>query len=190
MSILTGNRFSPSLPRIAALESKSSAETQALLGALACSWRAAGLRVAGAVQENTPLTPGGPQTKALRDLATGGLHPVLQDLGPGSTACCVDPGGLAAACAAIQRAVQQGCDVVIISKFGKLEAERGGLLDAFGAAIEFDVPVVTSVSPRVMEEWAEFAGPLAAFVAPEIAAIERWRAALAGEREKEANAVL
>jgi hypothetical protein len=181
MTVWTVSRAGAPIPRIAAVKSVSSPETQALLGRVAGAWKAAGLRVAGAVQETAPIAPGGLPTKVLRDLTTGALHPVLQDLGPASTACCVDPGGLAAACAGIEKAVRQGCDVVIISKFGKLEAERGGLLDAFGAAIEMDAPVVTSVSPRVMEPWAHFAGSLAAFIAPELGAIESWRAALASE---------
>jgi hypothetical protein len=80
--------------------------------------------------------------------------------------------------------VRDGCDVVIISKFGKLEADRGGLLDAFAAAIEMDAPVVTSVSASAVDAWARFAGPLAVFVPPDVEAIENWRKARK-EREQD-----
>jgi hypothetical protein len=170
------------IPGIVAVKSGSSEETQALLGKLAQAWRGAGLSVAGAVQETVKLgrASGRPvgTTKMLRDLTTGVRFPVLQDLGSGSTACCVDPRGLAAACAAIETAVRQGCDVVILSKFGKLEAERGGLLDAFCAAIEMDRPVVTSVSSNALDAWERFSAGLAGFIAPDLQAIENWRAAL------------
>ena len=166
------------IPRVVAVRAASSAETQTALARLAEVWRAAGLRGAGAVQETAEIGPDARSTKVLRDLTTGERRPILQCLGPGSSACCVDPRGIAAACAGIERAVRQGCDVVIISKFGKLEAERGGLLDAFAAAMEMDTPVVTSVSASAVEAWARFAGPLAAFVPPDVEAIENWRKAL------------
>lgn len=174
----------PAAPRIVATACASSAETQALLARLARLWRVSGLRVAGAIQETAPLAPGGRPVKALRDLATGARHPILQELGPGSSACCVDPRGLAAACAAIETAARQGCDVIVISKFGKLEAARGGLLDAFAAAIDMEIPVVTSVSSSSLDAWTRFASPLAAFIAPDVEAIERWRARLARENAR------
>jgi hypothetical protein len=48
----------------------------------------------------------------------------------------------------------------LLSKFGKLEAIREGLTDAFGAAIRAEVPVLTSVSPAFEKAWAQFASPL------------------------------
>jgi nucleoside-triphosphatase THEP1 len=162
-------------PRVVAVQAASSSESQAFLARLADFWRASGLRVAGAVQETAEIEPGARPVKVLRDLTSGERHPILQSLGPGSSACCVDPRGMAAACAGIERAARQGCDVVIISKFGKLEIDRSGLLDAFAAAMEMDTPVVTSVSASAMSAWEQFAGPLAAFVPPDLAAIENWR---------------
>jgi nucleoside-triphosphatase THEP1 len=175
-------------PRILALTGGSGAEAQALLATLAETWGRAGLRVAGAIQETTQPEPGKRETKELRDIATGTRYPILQHLGPGSTACCVDASGLAAACAAIEIAVRRGCDVVVISKFGKLEAERGGLLGAFCAAVEMETPVVTSVSSGALDAWASFAGPLAAFVAPDPQAIEAWRLSLTRERPPASSA--
>ena len=46
------------------------------------------------------------------------------------------------AAAAVRRDIAAGCDLVVLSKFGKLEAGGGGLRDAFGAAIEAGVPVL------------------------------------------------
>ena len=63
----------------------------------------------------------------LRDLKTGARFRIKQDLGPGSVSCSLDAAGLASACAAIETVIEEGCDLAIISKFGKQEAERGGL---------------------------------------------------------------
>jgi len=81
------------------------------------------------------------------DLATGARIAISQDLGPGSTACNLDPGGVAMACAAAQRAIEQGADLVVLSKFGKLEAGHGGLCDAFAAAMAAETPVLTTLKP-------------------------------------------
>ncbi len=48
----------------------------------------------------------------------------FQDLGAGSTACNLDPSGFVKACEAVERAMEDGADVVVLSKFGKLEAAR------------------------------------------------------------------
>ncbi len=56
---------------------------------------------------------------------------------------------------------------IVISKFSKQEAERGGLADAFRAAMASRVPVMCAVSPDFLDEWRAFAGPLAEDVAPD-----------------------
>ena len=97
-----------------------------------------------------------------------------QDLGAGSTACNLGPSGLAQACEAVERAIEDGADVVVLSKFGKLEAARGGLCDAFRAAILADLPIITTVSPLLAEEWAQFAGPLSNKVPATMDALGAW----------------
>ncbi len=64
--------------------------------------------------------------------------------------------------------------VVVLSKFGKLEAARGGLCDAFRAAILADLPIITTVSPLLAEEWAQFAGSLSNKVPATMDALGAW----------------
>jgi hypothetical protein len=56
-------------------------------------------------------------------------------------------GGLAftGACVA-EGAIRKGVDVVLLSKFGKLEADRSRLRDAFRAAMLADIPAISAVS--------------------------------------------
>jgi Protein of unknown function (DUF2478) len=84
---------------------------------------------------------------AVRDVSDGAIFSIGQDLGPGSAACNLDPAGLAQACHAVECAIARGVDLVILSKFGKLEAQRRGLTDAFRAAFAARLPILTSVSP-------------------------------------------
>jgi Protein of unknown function (DUF2478) len=133
-----------------------------------------GVRVAGLVQTRIldPVT--GRKRIALRDLSSGEHYAISQDLGPGSVACNLDSGELAQACASVERAARAGVDLVIVSKFSKQEAARGGLADAFRAAIVAKVPIVTAVSPYFLEEWRQFAGALATFTPPDIGSLRRW----------------
>jgi hypothetical protein len=169
-------------PRIVAVQGPSNADIQDLFVNLAIMWRAAGLRVAGVLEKAAPYPAGRPASHAERvlcDIESGVRYPVNQDLGPGSTACRIDGAGFAAACCCVETAVRCGCDLVIISKFGKLEMEGGGLKSAFHAAIDAGVPIVTSVPSYAEDVWGAFAESLSVFMRPDREAIETWRSAVA-----------
>jgi hypothetical protein len=159
---------------IAALPGEDSETVQALLENFAREIVLGGARVVGVTQARIPDETTGRKKIVLRDLTTGVLYSISQDLGPGSVACNLDTGELAQACGAIEQGIARGVDLVVISKFSKQEAARGGLSDAFRAAMVAKIPVATAVSPHYLEEWREFAGPLAEFVAPQRDALLAW----------------
>jgi hypothetical protein len=74
----------------------------------------------------------------------------------------------------VQRGIAAGCDLVLLNKFGKLEAANSGLADAFRAAIEADVPVLTSVSPAHEAAWVKFATPLFITLLADPLEIDAW----------------
>ena len=165
------------LPRsapIAALPGEPSAQAQALIADFARRLSESGARVAGVTQARIIDEATGRSRIVLRDVTDGALYAISQDLGAGSVACNLDSSELALACAAIERRVTDGVDLVVISKFSKQEASRGGLADAFRAAMVAKVPVVTAVSPHYLEEWREFAGPLAEFLTHDLDALSAW----------------
>lgn len=156
--------------RIAALPAEDSVRVQSLMQAFAEELMQSGVRVGGVTQIRVAERSG----IMLRDVATGGFYQISQDLGPGSVACNLDTSELALACAAIERAARGGAQLIVISKFSKQEAGRGGLCDAFRAAMSARVPVIAAVSPHYREEWRAFAGPLAEDVVPERQALADW----------------
>ena len=156
--------------RIAALPAEDSARVQSLMQAFAEELMQSGVRVGGVTQTRVAGRSG----IMLRDVATGDFYSISQDLGPGSVACNLDTSELALACAAIERAARGGAQLIVISKFSKQEAGRGGLCDAFRAAMAARVPVIAAVSPHYREEWRAFAGPLAEDIAPERQALAEW----------------
>ncbi|MDR3461043.1 MAG: DUF2478 domain-containing protein [Beijerinckiaceae bacterium] len=160
--------------RIIALQGAESAAIQRLLAKFAARRKHEGIRVAGAVEVVSEGDGGSCGSLALTNLSDGAIIRISQDLGPGSTSCNIDPAGLAEACAAVERDIARGADLVVLSKFGKQEAARGGLGDAFRASIEAGLPVVTAVSPAMAEPWQSFAGGLSAFIQAEEARLEAW----------------
>jgi hypothetical protein len=64
-------------------------------------------------------------------------------------------------------------DIVVLSKFGKVEAVGSGLFEAFEHAIASGKPVLTSVAPKHHYAWTRFA-PDAVFIRPERAAFDEW----------------
>jgi len=150
---------------IAVVQGASSPEIQALFRRFVASLRPA-TRVAGVVEDCA--------AEQLRSLVDDRVFPLFQDLGPSSTACSLDSESLTLACEAVRRDVLAGCDLVVLSKFGKLEAERAGLAAAFAVAVETQTPILTSLAPKFDAEWRAFAAPLFVMLPPEEAAIRRW----------------
>ncbi|MBP6877041.1 MAG: DUF2478 domain-containing protein [Phenylobacterium sp.] len=88
----------------------------------------------------------------LRSLADGRRFEVFQALGRGSRACSVDAGSIVTACEAVLGDIAAGCDLVVLSKFGRLEA----------------------VAPKFDLAWSAFAAPLFVMLPPRLEAVEAW----------------
>lgn len=120
----------------------------------------------------------------LRDIASGARHSIYLAVAPTGTSCHLDARGVEAACSSVLGQVQGG-DLVVLSKFGKLEALHEGLFPAFEAAIAAGKPVLTTVSSRHREAWQAFAPDAVPIDADKAALTAWWRAgvkATAGSR--------
>ena len=146
---------------------------QALFRTLAERWRDEA-RVVGAIAEGHDLPDRVCSAGYLRSLADSARYPIFQDLGRGSQACHLAGDGAAEVASAVARDIERGCDLVILSKFGKLEAAGGGLREAFVAALEAGVPVLTSVGRAQAAPWESFAAPLFTPAAADAGEIEAW----------------
>jgi hypothetical protein len=171
--------------RIAALRSPSGASIQNILASFAEKRRWEGMRVAGVIEETRCAEAGACKNLGVRDLVSGQTISISQKLGRGSQACNLDPSGLARACALVEEAIDDGAELVILSKFGKSEAARSGLYDAFRAAIFADIPIITTVPSVMMDDWRRFAAELSEFVVGDGDALEAWWLAHGAFRLKE-----
>ena len=133
-------------------------------------------RIVGAIEEGEP---GRRRSTRLYLLSDGSSLPVFQDLGSGASGCALEPASVIEIGEAVRAGIAAGCDLVVLSKFGKMEALGGsGLVPAFAAAIEAGVPVLTSVAPKFAGEWESFASPLYVSLPAVEAALEAWWSAV------------
>jgi hypothetical protein len=175
-------------PLIGAVRGAATADIQKLLLAFAERRRREGLRVAGAIEVPAPAGACICGPLALEDLASGALFPVTLNLGAGSVACKLDAAGLAEACQSVLQAVSQGTDLVVLSKFGKVEAEGGGFLDVFNAAAGAGLPCVTGVAPPYAASFLHYAGGYSQWIGADAGSLERWWAArFKGDKVKAAE---
>lgn len=137
-----------------------------------------GLRVRGLRQEDGPATPGRAPATTLIDLANGERHCISLDLGPGAASCKVDTAAVAAVSRVLREALRDDPDLVIVSRFGTLEAEGGGFSAEMLALMEAGVPLLTVTAQKHLEAWRRFTGGAGAELPVEIGAIESWFACL------------
>lgn len=158
---------------IAAIVYTARGAADPVLAELACSLRARGCRVRGLLQEDT-LEPGGVRRMMLVDLESGTRFDISQKLGSGSSSSCVDPGGLAAASGVLRRALLDGADLIIVSRFGEVEALGGGFAAEMLQIMGEGVPLLTAVGARNAESWRKFTGGVAAELPASLDAVEDW----------------
>jgi nucleoside-triphosphatase THEP1 len=166
----------PAANRIATVVGADDPTTQALFAASVAKWRAAGLKVVGLVAETHGLADRTCRAGFLRDVVSGKMFSIYLETPPSHTSCHLDAAGVESACDQILRQIPES-DLVVLSKFGKLEADRGGLVRAFEAAIAAGKPVLTTVSSKHRDAWRAFATN-AIDLAPDHEALDRWHDAI------------
>jgi nucleoside-triphosphatase THEP1 len=121
--------------------------------------RGRGLRIGGVVEK--PAEHRGHRCDmALEDLASGEAIQISEERGAMARGCRLDLDALTRACA-LTLASLPHCDLVLINKFGKAEAEGGGFRCVISDALTLGVPAVIGVPRRNLASWRAFAGALA-----------------------------
>jgi hypothetical protein len=164
---------------IAVIAGTPSGTVQELYRAVVERWRKV-LRLAGVIAEDHGLADWNCGAGFLARIGTPQRFAMFEDRGRGPTACHLSGRAVLTASEAVQQDIARGCDLVILSKFGRLEAAGNGLRGAFTAAIESSIPILSSLSPAVAEEWARFAGPRFVTLRADAAAIDAWIATALG----------
>ncbi|MGH7154112.1 MAG: DUF2478 domain-containing protein [Acetobacteraceae bacterium] len=157
---------------VATLDGADGPTLQTLLADAVAEWKAAGVRVAGVIAEAHNLPDRTCSAGYLRDIGSGEPYAMFLEAPPAGTSCHLDAVGVEDACTSVMRQIDTS-DVIVLSKFGKLEAAGGGLAPAFRAAIAAGKPLLTTVSTQHREAWRAIA-PEAAKLPANPGAIRNW----------------
>ncbi|KKW67478.1 hypothetical protein AAV94_09930 [Lampropedia cohaerens] len=175
---------------LAAIVHEGHGVAEPILQTFVAQLRSAGWRVCGLLQDSDVVMVDDPvsgsycqRNMELVDVEGGERFVISQNLGKGSTACCLDAAGVAAASAVLRRALQEGPDLIVANRFGKLEAEGDGLLQEMAAIVAAGVPLVTAVEQRFLPQWQAFADEWGQTLPPSVDAAMQWWEALTRARQ-------
>lgn len=157
---------------IAVVEGADSESIQRLFGAVAVNFRARGVGVIGVTAEMHDLPDRSCSAGLLRNVASNERFSIYLETQPAHTSCHLDAKGVEEACASVLSGIPE-CELVVLSKFGKLEAAGGGLFPAFGRTIAAGLPLLTSVSGKHQEAWRSLA-PEAEYIEATEAGVDAW----------------
>ena len=138
--------------------------------------RERGIALAGAIQLEPADLPGRhPCDLLLENLSSGEVVAIAEHRGKEARGCRLDVGILTDMAEAVASSLHQdGPRLLIVNKFGKIEADGGGLRFAIAEAVDLGSPVLVGVPARNLDRWRAFAGPLAVELPAEPAAIADW----------------
>jgi hypothetical protein len=136
--------------------------------------RRRGLRVAGVLQHPVCSDAAGHCDVALEELTTGVWTDLFEDRGPGASGCRLDVAALAEVNGKVARSFDADPALLVLNKFGKVEAEGRGLLDLVAIAVDRGIPVVIGVPIRNLPAWRGFAGDLSVEFSSDPSEITDW----------------
>ncbi|MDQ8698279.1 DUF2478 domain-containing protein [Hyphomicrobium sp. LHD-15] len=144
-----------------------------LLADVALHLRAAGWKLAGAVQ-----SPGAVRNSrcemTLEDLATGTCIEAADPLGPSASGCRLDTGALEDSVGLASSSLDPDTRLVVINRFGKRETDGHGFRSMIENAVVLDVPILVGVKRMHLDAWRSFVGGEPFFLPPVRDEILRW----------------
>jgi hypothetical protein len=135
-----------------------------------------GIPLAGVIQlEPADMADRHPCDLLLKNLATGEVTAIAEHRGKEARGCRLD----IALLTEVAEAVVEGLHadrprLLVVNKFGKIEADGGGLRRAIAEAVDLGIPVLIGVPARNLGRWRAFAGSFAVELPAESWAIVEW----------------
>lgn len=136
--------------------------------------RARGLPIAGVLQHAACLDAAGHCDVVLEDLSSGRRTALFENRGAGATGCRLDPAALAEVSGQIERSLDRDPALLLLNKFGKVEAAGGGLLHLIAVAIDRGIAVVIGVPLRNLGAWRTFAGGMSIELSDRPSGVTSW----------------
>lgn len=122
--------------------------------------KVAGLQTAGFVQHDEERPGRSRCDMVLENLQTGARIQISEDRGAEARGCRLDPDALVAAVEDARASLSPDVEVLVLSKFGKSEAEGSGYRPLIAQGLELGLPIIVGVPRRNIENWRVFAEDL------------------------------
>jgi hypothetical protein len=146
-----------------------------ILSELGYALREQQVAVRGLVQRNTFRRDRVKCDMELEELGSGEVFQLSRDRGALAGGCRLDREAIVTAAALIGRGLGDKCEVLIINKFGRSEAEGSGLREVIAEAVSRGIITVIGVPRRNIEVWEKFADGLFERVdASDAKSLTRW----------------
>jgi hypothetical protein len=142
-----------------------------------------GLRPAGLIQVGRTCRSQNPSLGVVV-LPGGDVVPLARDLPARATGCGLDASRLAGVATRVASAIADGSDLVIISRFGRMETEGGGLAGLITRAIDSDIPVLIAVPEHRFAALVRFTGGMNVRLTCRRDALDRWWHSVAGSSRR------
>ena len=138
--------------------------------------RERGIPLAGAIQRDPADRPGRHRCDLLlENLATGEVTAIAEHRGKEARGCRLDVGILTDIAEAVASSLHADEPrLLVVNKFGKIEADGGGLREAIADAVHLGIPVLVGVPMRNLDRWRAFAGSFSVELPADAAAIVDW----------------
>lgn len=133
-----------------------------------------GVRLGGLLQISTGGKGGCASTVHVVDLRSNTSFDIWEERGTCARGCRLDEGGLAAASQAIDQAIADRVELIIINRFGRAESLGRGLLSSFSLAVSAGLPVLTAVRRPYDLAWSSFHGGLGQELRAEVGTVVAW----------------
>jgi hypothetical protein len=152
--------------RLVALLYRVRGEGDEKIRALASTLAGEGFHLAGMVQDTAPVEGEilGDMEARFLGATPGSAMRISERRGRDSEGCRLDSGALEDVAGKVEASITEGIDLLVLSKFGKREAEGAGFRQAIGKALGLDIPVLTAVNEEIQPLFLEFTGDLGVIV--------------------------
>ena len=147
--------------------------TDALITEAVARLRATGLRLSGTVQTDVPRADRSLCDMELSVLPDGPVFRINQDRGEAARGCRLDSGALEEAVVAVADRMA-GATVLVVNKFGKLEAQGRGYVPLIAEGLARDMTVLVGVNGLNLPDLLAFCDGMATALPPDPAVIAAW----------------
>jgi molybdate transport system ATP-binding protein len=175
--------LSPADPRrLAAVVYDDRVSIDSLLAAFAAELLTAGTHVAGVIQVRDESGCGPNAPARVRDVATGELLSLCKTVGGPSPNCRLDDALFDRAASHIRAGCEAGADLVVVSRFGRLEADGRGFREEMGLAMRASRPLLTAVRRGLVHRWFDFTGGIGTVLDARLWVLRDWWSEIAPRR--------